>query len=115
VTLPTPRILPIAAVPSTNVQDGKEGFRDIHEILNAANAHDGNIQDGAEESSNMDEMFDGILLNDPGSSTTEALQGSRNVPTIASGAQAIVAANNSTGVTRPKGSKNKQPRKRRQK
>jgi hypothetical protein len=61
-------------------------------------------------------------MDDPGSSTTEALQGSRNISTIASEAQAIVAVNSLTGATvaapkrgRPKGSKDKQPRKRRQK
>ena len=68
----------------------------------------------------MDEMLDGILLNDLGSSITEALHdglGSRNVPTVASGVQAIVAACGPGRVAapkrgRPKGSKDKQPRKR---
>ena len=73
----------------------------------------------------MDEMLDGILLNDLGSNMTEALHDgldSRNVPTVASGVQAIVAASGPTGATvaapkrgRPKGSKDKQPRKKRQK
>ena len=75
----------------------------------------------------MDEILDGILLNDLDS--TQVLHdglGSRNVPTIAPGVQAIVAANYSptaaapvvtAGATvpapkrgRPKGSKDKQPR-----
>ena len=68
----------------------------------------------------MDEILDGILLNDLDS--TQVLHdglGSRNVPTVASGVQAIVAASGPTGATvaapkrgRPKGSKDKQPRKR---
>jgi hypothetical protein len=77
--------------------------------------------------------MDEILLNDPDSSITQVLDdrlGSRNVPTIAPGVQAIVAASYShaaaapavtAGATvsapkrgRPKGSKDKQPRKRRQ-
>jgi len=39
VTLPTP--IPSAKVANiANAQDGEEGFRDIDEILNAANSHD---------------------------------------------------------------------------
>jgi len=72
----------------------------------------------ADELSDMDEMLDGILLNDLGSSITEALHdglGSRDVPTVASGVQATVAASGPTSATiaapkrgRPKGSKDKQ-------
>jgi len=118
---------------AANAHDGEE-FRDIDEILNAANSHDGeelrdiheilDMTNTADELSDMDEMLDGILLNDLGSSITEALHdglGSRNVPTVASGVQAIVAAGDPTGATaaapkrgRPKGSKDKQPRKKRQ-
>jgi hypothetical protein len=80
----------------------------------------------ADELSDMDEMLDGILLNNLGSRITEALHdglGSRNVPSVASGVQAIVAASDPTGATAaapkrgrhgPKGSKDKQPRKKRQ-
>jgi hypothetical protein len=67
VTLPTP--IPSANVANiANAQDGEEGFRDIDEILNAANPHDG---------------------------------------------EELVVAAPKRG--RPKGSKDKQPRKRRQK
>jgi hypothetical protein len=47
-----------------------------------------NTQDGAEESSDMDEMLDGMLPNDLGSGIMEALHdglGSRNIPIVASG------------------------------
>jgi hypothetical protein len=40
-----------------------------------------NTQDGAEELSDMDEMIDGILLNDLGSSITEALHDRLEVTT----------------------------------
>lgn len=76
-TLPTP--IPSANVANiANAQDGEEGFRDIDEILNAANPHDG------------EELV--VVVSSPIDATVAAPKRGR-----------------------PKGSKDKQPRKRRQK